>query len=80
VLCLNFFFLPPFYTLSIAHPQNWIALAAFFTTALAVGQLSARARPRAEEAETGRREIERLYQELQEAFERASHAESAETK
>jgi two-component system sensor histidine kinase KdpD len=76
VLSLNYFFLPPFYTLSIAHPQNWIALAAFFTTALAVGQLSARARRRAEEAETGRREIERLYQELQSAFERASYAEA----
>lgn len=76
VVSLNYFFLPPFYTLSIAHPQNWIALAAFFTTALAVGQLSARARRRAEEAEIGRREIERLYQELQSAFERASYAEA----
>lgn len=76
VLSLNYFFLPPLYTLSIAHPQNWIALAAFFTTALAVGQLSARARRRAEEAETGRREIERLYQELQSAFARASYAEA----
>jgi two-component system sensor histidine kinase KdpD len=76
MLCLNFFFLPPFYTLSITHSDNWVALAAFFTTALAVGQLSARARQRAEEAETGKREIERLYQELRDAFERASHAEA----
>jgi two-component system sensor histidine kinase KdpD len=76
VFCLNFFFLPPLYTLSIAHPQNWIALTAFFTTALAVGQLSARAKRRAEEAEEGRREIERLYTELQSAFERASQAEA----
>ncbi len=74
--CLNYFFLPPLYTLSITHSQNWVALAAFFTTALAVGQLSARSRRRAEEAETGKREIERLYEELQEAFERASHAEA----
>jgi two-component system sensor histidine kinase KdpD len=73
---LNFFFLPPLYTLSIAHPQNWVALTAFFTTALAVGQLSARAKQRAEEAEEGRREIQRLYQELQSAFELASHAEA----
>ncbi len=76
VFCLNFFFLPPLYTLSIAHPQNWVALTAFFTTALAVGQLSARAKRRAEEAEEGRREIERLYQELQAVFERASQAEA----
>jgi two-component system sensor histidine kinase KdpD len=76
VFSLNYFFLPPLYTLSISHPQNWIALAAFFTTALAVGQLSARAKRRAEEAEAGRQEIQRLYQELQSAFERASHAEA----
>ncbi|HXQ70814.1 MAG TPA: DUF4118 domain-containing protein [Pyrinomonadaceae bacterium] len=76
VLCFNFFFLPPLYTLSIAHPENWIALLAFFTTALAVGQLSAREKRRAEEAERGEREIERLYKELQTAFERASQAEA----
>jgi len=57
VLCFNFFFLPPLYTLSIAHSENWIALFAFFTTALAVGQLSAREKRRAEEAERGEHEI-----------------------
>lgn len=44
------------------------------TTALAVGQLSAREKRRAEEAKHGEREIERLYKELQAAFERASEA------
>lgn len=76
VLSLNFFFLPPFYTLSIAHPENWIALFAFFTTALAVGQLSAREKRRAEQAEGGEREVARLYKELQAAFERSSQAEA----
>ncbi|HEY2964573.1 MAG TPA: DUF4118 domain-containing protein [Pyrinomonadaceae bacterium] len=76
VLCFNFFFLPPLYTLDIAHSENWIALFAFFTTALAVGQLSARAKRRAEEAERSEHEIERLYKELQTAFERASQAEA----
>ena len=76
MLCFNFFFLPPLYTLSIAHSQNWVALTAFFTTALVVGQLSARAKRRAEEAEGARREVERLYQELQSAFEKASQAEA----
>jgi two-component system sensor histidine kinase KdpD len=76
VFCLNFFFLPPLYTLSIAHPQNWIALTAFFTTALAVGQLSARAKRKAQEAEEGRREIERLYEQLQAAFDKASQSEA----
>ena len=76
VLCFNFFFLPPYGTLTIAAPDNWIALVAFLVTAITVGQLSASARRRTEEADAGRREIERLYEELRDAFERASHAEA----
>ena len=76
VLCFNHYFLPPFGTLAIAAPDNWIALIAFLVTAITVGQLSARAERRAEEADAGRREIERLYEELRSAFERASHAEA----
>lgn len=76
MLSFNFFFLPPLHTFTIAAPQNWVALTAFFITAITAGQLSARAHRRAEEAEAGRREIERLYQELREAFARASHAEA----
>lgn len=72
----NFFFLPPVRTLTIAAPENWIALGAFLITAVTAGQLSARARRRAAEAEAGKREIERLYEELTSAFERASHAEA----
>jgi K+-sensing histidine kinase KdpD len=76
MLCFNFFFLPPLYTFTIADSQNWVALVAFLVTAVTAGQLSARAKRRAEEAESGRKEIERLYHELQAAFERASHAEA----
>ncbi len=76
MLCFNFFFLPPFHTFTIADPQNWVALTAFFITALAVGQLSARAKRRAEEAEAGKVEIRRLYDELREVFDRASEAEA----
>jgi K+-sensing histidine kinase KdpD len=76
ILCFNFFFLPPYYTLTIEDPQNWVALAAFLATALTAGQLSARAKRRAEEAETGRRENKRLYEELHDAFERVSRAEA----
>lgn len=74
--CFNFFFLPPFGTLHISEPENWVALVAFLLTAIVAGQLSTRARRRAEEAEAGRLEIERLYEELRNAFERASHAEA----
>jgi two-component system sensor histidine kinase KdpD len=76
VLSFNFFFLPPVHTFTITQPQNWVALVAFLLTALTAGQLSARARQRAEEAESGRREVERLYRELQAAFERESRAEA----
>jgi K+-sensing histidine kinase KdpD len=76
MLCFNFFFLPPLGTFTITGPDNWVALAAFLLTAVTAGQLSARAKQRAEEAEAGRREIERLYKELQDAFERASLAEA----
>jgi K+-sensing histidine kinase KdpD len=76
VFCFNFYFLPPVGNLTIADPDNWIALASFLITAVTAGELSARARRRAEEAEAGRREIERLYTELRDAFERASQAEA----
>jgi K+-sensing histidine kinase KdpD len=76
MLCFNFFFLPPYHTFTIADAQNWVALAAFLIIAVTAGQLSARAKRRAEEAEASRVEIERLYTELQDAFERASHAEA----
>jgi K+-sensing histidine kinase KdpD len=76
VFCLNFFFLPPVHTLDIAQPDNWIALIAFLITAVTAGELSARVTRRAAEAEAARLEIERLYDELRAAFERASHAEA----
>ena len=56
MLCFNFFFLPPVYTLTIADPQNWIALVAFLVTALTAGQLSELAKRRAAEAEAVRKE------------------------
>ncbi|MBA3441041.1 MAG: DUF4118 domain-containing protein, partial [Pyrinomonadaceae bacterium] len=49
MLCFNFFFLPPIQTFNIADLENWVALCAFLITALVAGQLSARARQRAEE-------------------------------
>jgi PAS domain S-box-containing protein len=56
-LSFNFFFLPPLYTLTIADPRNWVALAAFLLTAVTTGQLSGRAQQRVEAA----KEVEDLY-------------------
>src|SRR5664280_329038 len=61
MLCFNFFFLPPIGTLTIADPQNWIALFAFLATSLTASQLSVHAKRRALEAEDRRGEVERLY-------------------
>ncbi len=60
-LAFNFYFLPPIGTLTIADPQNWIALFAFLLTALIASQLSERARREAQSALESQRETERLY-------------------
>jgi len=60
-LALDYFFLPPVGALTIADPQNWIALLAFLVTAVAVSQLSERARRGARSAIERRQELERLY-------------------
>ena len=46
MLCLNFFFLPPVGTFTIADPQNWVALFAFLAVSLVASNLSAVARAR----------------------------------
>jgi two-component system sensor histidine kinase KdpD len=61
MLCFNFFFLPPVGTLTIADPQNWVALLAFLATAIVASQLSGRARIRNMEALGRQADLERLY-------------------
>ena len=46
-LSLNFFFLPPVGTFSIAEPENWVSLLVFLLVALIGSQLSAAAQSRA---------------------------------
>ena len=43
-LAFNFFFIPPFGTLAIANPLDWLVLAAFLITSLISAQLLYRAR------------------------------------
>jgi len=62
MLCLNYFFLPPVLSFTIADPQNWVALFAFMATAITASQLSASAQKGAAEAQARRVEVERLYQ------------------
>ena len=61
----------------IENLNDWAAFLSFTVVAILAGELAARADRRQREAEAGRLEIERLYQELQVAFDRASEAEAA---
>jgi PAS domain S-box-containing protein len=59
VICLNYFFLIPSGFSTLQDTENFIALITFLVTAVTVGQLSARAKERAAEAEAGRKEARR---------------------
>jgi two-component system, OmpR family, sensor histidine kinase KdpD len=61
MLAFNFFFLPPVGALTIADPQNWIALVAFLIVAVIASNLSAAAQARAREAIARRNEVTRLF-------------------
>jgi two-component system sensor histidine kinase KdpD len=57
-LVFNFFFLPPVGTLTIADPQNWVALSSFLATSLIASRLSAKAKTRASETVERQRDLE----------------------
>ena len=65
-LAFNLAFLPPIGRLTIAEPQNWVALFSFLFTALIASRLSARIKKQALDAVERQRDLERLY-----AFSRA---------
>src|SRR5438128_7939115 len=60
-LCLNYFFMPPFGTFTIADPQNWVALFAFLAVSVIASSLSSAARDREQEAMARRDELARLF-------------------
>lgn len=57
-LAFNFFHVTPTGTFTIADGENWVALAIFFVTAVAIGTLADIARSRTIDAEQGRREAD----------------------
>jgi two-component system sensor histidine kinase KdpD len=61
MLAFNYFFLPPIGRLTVADPQNWVALFAFLAVAVMGSHLATRARQQAEEASARGRDIEKLY-------------------
>jgi two-component system, OmpR family, sensor histidine kinase KdpD len=62
VLAYNFFFLPPLYTLTVADPENVVALFFFAITAVIASNLTARVRAQAITARQRARTTEELYQ------------------
>jgi two-component system sensor histidine kinase KdpD len=58
---LNFYFLPPVGTFTIADPQNWVAVIAFLIAAVIASNLSAAAQARARDAIARRNEVTRLF-------------------
>jgi two-component system sensor histidine kinase KdpD len=59
-LCFNYLFLPPYSTLVIADPLDWLVLVAFLATGIVAAQLLSRAQQRAELARRRTEEVERL--------------------
>src|SRR5438477_1161144 len=59
-LSLNYFFMPPVGTFSIADPQNWVALLTFLAVSVVASNLSTAVRDRASEAIARRDELGRL--------------------
>lgn len=59
--CFNYFFLPPVGTLTIADPQNWVALFTLLAVSIVASHLSTQVRRRAQEATARRDELARLF-------------------
>jgi two-component system, OmpR family, sensor histidine kinase KdpD len=60
MLCLNWFFLPPVHTFTLADRENWYALAVYLAVGVVVADLATRARERALEAAQREREASTL--------------------
>ncbi len=73
-LLYDFFFLPPYDTLTVRSPQNWIALAVYVVVVLIVAQVVAQLRSAREEAVRRTEESERLFETLAGSH-RRSHAD-----
>jgi K+-sensing histidine kinase KdpD len=58
---LNYFFMPPVGTFTIADPQNWVALLTFLAVSVVASNLSTAVRDRASEAIARRDELARLF-------------------
>ncbi len=61
-LVYDYFFLPPYNTLTVRSPSNWIALAVYVVVVLVVAQVVASQRHARDEAQRRTEESERLFE------------------
>ena len=59
-LLFDWFFLPPYNTLGLTNPLDWLVLASFLVTSIVAAQLMAHARRRTQEARARTLEVERF--------------------
>ena len=62
VLCQDYFFVPPLFTLYVNDPWNYLTLVVFEFSVLVVSRLSSREQAHARAAEEQRSNLERLYE------------------
>jgi two-component system sensor histidine kinase KdpD len=62
VSCLNYFFIPPVFSFTVADDRDWIALASFQVCALVVSRLSSREQKIARDANYQRLQMKKLYE------------------
>ena len=60
-LLFDYFFFPPYRSLAISNPSDWISVLAFVGSCVLVNRLAERARRQAYNAEQRREQVERLY-------------------
>jgi two-component system sensor histidine kinase KdpD len=62
VFCLNYFFIPPVFSLRVADERDWVALGSFQISALVVSRLSSREQKMARDANYQRIQTTTLYE------------------
>ena len=60
--CWNFFLIPPYHTLIVDNPRDWLSLIVFLIAAITTARLASQARIQAEAARTREQETLALYQ------------------
>jgi two-component system sensor histidine kinase KdpD len=77
-LCLNYFFIPPIFSLRISDSSDTLALVAFLVAGLVITRLTSQTREAAASEELQRKEVTRLYELARELLQLKPEATSTE--